>query len=62
MNSTQYKIVAVLEDGQVFSNEEHVGEYARQRLSKAEAWAAINDLSSDRPEGHEDVTYEMHPV
>lgn len=58
--TARYTVAARLPDGQgPFNDEEHVCIYAGERMTKAEAEAAIAYLDRTRPEGHENVTYEM---
>ena len=61
--SASYIVGARLSDGQgLFTDEEHVGSYAGKRMTHTEAKAAVRILDADRPEGHEDVTYEIREV
>lgn len=58
-----YRVIAVLPDGQTFTDEAHVGSEAGQThvdQDVAQTHAAL--LADIRPEGHADVAYRVEPV
>jgi len=52
-----YLVAAQLPDGQVWTGEGHVGDYADVPMTRTAAEAAVEYLDYTRPEGHEDVQY-----
>ena len=59
----KYKVVAVLPDGQRFEDEAHVGDRDEAfGVSKEDAENRAYNLDLDRPEGHEDVSYEVEEL
>jgi hypothetical protein len=54
-----YEVVAVLPDGQELRDEGHVGQAAGLVFAREAAEREAEDLEYDRPEGQEDVVYEI---
>ena len=58
----EYQIIATIADGSEWADEAHVGHFAGQPLTEAEAHAALEYLRDDIPEGHEQTTYRAVPT